>query len=129
MTKRFTSAVVALIMGLGLAVAVQAPASASWSDCPAGQGCVYINSNGGNPILGLTYSSVGGVYKCWNFADNWNDAISSVKVRYGSGEDMKFFKDADCTGTATTVANGAEMSYHGWPRVWNDVISSFMIVP
>jgi hypothetical protein len=101
-------------VALGLAVAVQAPAQAAWSDCPSMYVCLFDNGDGGGPPLNVVYRSPG---TCYNLTSN-NDRADAVFNDLGNGHGVQVYRDAGCTGgvlkTADYGSDPIPALHHSW---------------
>jgi hypothetical protein len=111
--KRLLAMLAAIAILLGLGVVQAAPASAYWDDCPAGQMCMWSGYNGQGTMHNCGFSAHGsGNGQCNNVPFAILDAASSVLVSYGSGYDVRYYTDVNCTGSYMTIysPNGATMN-------------------
>jgi hypothetical protein len=122
---RLSVVVVALVTSV---VAMQAPASAAWSDCGNGLGCVWDGTSGTGAMKPISVGAHG-VDRCYNFSSAWNDKVSSARNRYGAYGDyelwLMMWTGTGCNGLGTSVAPGEQVNFGG---SYNNSFSSFKIV-
>jgi len=131
-----------LVTGAVLAIApVSPPAGAtvtamppmelvSFSSCPLGQGCLYVDVNGGGSIQHVIFSQVHG---CVNMNGTLNDAMSSSIETIGSGWHFLFFDRANCVegGSLYSPFTQPDDTSADWSAgfgVHNDLASSFELI-
>lgn len=76
-----------LAVGLGLAVAVGAPARASLSECPSTFVCIWTNTNFNGFLIGVHFEP-GTCYTVWpenNQADSFYNHLTSKHVQFYEG--------------------------------------------
>jgi hypothetical protein len=123
--KRILASLVALLaIGVGVVAVTAQPAAASYSECTFGQGCVYIDGNGGDPLLKFAYSVYGGSGVCWDMPANFRNTISSSVETYGNGHVFHFYPGLRCTGIGWVQPDDTEAE---WGGTHNDNIESFRI--
>jgi len=127
--KRILGLLAVLAVAAGLSLVVATPASASFSDCSAGIGCVWMDANGGGTKWSLPISLYGTT--CHNMTEGgvvWDNAISSAQATYGSGYGLKFYLSTNCGGVnELDVPSPNNINFGGSFPPWNDTISSFRI--
>jgi len=109
MKKKILAVLTGLLLVLGITLATATPAAASYSQCPAGTGCVFIDS-GGNGAYAVLAFSIFQHDLCWNFSGINTalvNSISSAKADYGSGWGIRLYMARDCN-----TSNGATFSLH-----------------
>ncbi len=134
--KRVATILVAILAAILVSTAVAAPAQATFTQCPSGTGCVWLEPNGfGNPLV----LSVGanGVNTCHNFSGTYNNVISSVLDSYGSYAghklDLQMYSTSNCSTSGAVLlwvppADFGQWSFDVSPYTfYNNVMSSFMI--
>jgi hypothetical protein len=96
MLKRIIAplALLLALVGVGVFIAPVTPASASFSQCPAGHACMFDGANFTGSMLDLPFST--SYPGCHNLSGTWNDRASSLIVQYGSGAFMRFWLNPDC---------------------------------
>lgn len=146
MRKRIFTVLTVLGLTLGLALATPASASPSavqasqqvqtipvemlrgFGSCPSGVGCVFADEGGTGLYIPLAFSYYG--WSCWSFPEHGfaNDDNESAANKYGSGLRLRFYKDARCSGSTSTVANWSTTDWVWLHPLWNGA-SSFQILP
>jgi hypothetical protein len=82
LSRRYlTAALLSVAAAAGVVTASAQPAAASFSDCPAGTGCVWTGQNGTGGRLVFSYSGSGGLNNC---QDLLGLQIGSVYATYGN---------------------------------------------
>lgn len=125
--KRLLSLLMTAVLGVGLAVAIQTPAQASFYQCDAlaVQICGWkdVNYNGAF----RTFSNPNGV--CTNLNADWNNVLSSV-WNHRPLEEIRFYDGANCAVVATLIVNpnSGTQNLHTIGGGWGDKISSYKIV-
>src|SRR6187455_106752 len=101
--RRIRVAIAGLLLGASTAVvAVQAPAAASYSDCPAGTGCVFTRAFGDGTMSVIPYSGFGDG-GCHFIRAPFTNNVQSAKSDYGSGHWLRFWQTSNCVGTPYDV--------------------------
>jgi hypothetical protein len=113
-----------LILAAGLIIGIQAPAAASFNDCPWGQACVYVDASGQGRWVNLPYSVYG--TGCHNFVAPWKNSISSMRVTYGNGWGVRWYASISCIGVKDDQMALTNWSY-GPKAYMNDNIESFQL--
>lgn len=124
--KKIFAALGVVLVALGLAVAIAAPAQAAYSDCPAGQGCVWTGHYGTGSRLNLpvgTYAP----HQCWTLNVSWGNVISSAKATYGSGLALYLFTSSSCNGSLPWYAFANDQVDFPTAGPINDKVKSFII--
>jgi hypothetical protein len=121
------------LVGVGVFIAPVAPASASFSQCPAGHACMFDGANFTGSMLDLPFST--SYPGCRNLSATWNDVPSSLIVQYGGGAFMRFWLNANCNnpgilngkilGPNQSVADLSKETFVGGS--WNNGISSYAV--
>lgn len=135
MLKRFAAVLTAaLVLLVGAFVAGAQPASASFSQCPAGHACMFDGINFTGDMLDMPFST--SYPGCRNVSSSWNDRASSLVVEYGSGAFVRYWLDANCNNPVPLL-NGkilgpnqslADLSHETWVGgTWNNGISSYAV--
>ena len=128
------SAALSIVAAIGMFVIVginPAPAHATvyWG-CPAGQGCLSTDFDGGGSRYTIRFSGPeGGANVCHNLPGYMNDAVSSVSSDFGSGYSLKIYQDANCnpwTGWVD-IENLESTNYEWFYSGYNDGASSYKI--
>jgi hypothetical protein len=114
-----------LVLAAGLIIGIQVPAAASFNACPWGQACVYINTNGQGSMVNLPYSVYG--TGCHNFVPPWKNSISSMRVTYGNGWGIRWYKDLSCIGYKEDQQALTNWSFVSTAYL-NDNIESFQVI-
>lgn len=126
--KKIFAALGTLLLGLGLVVAVAAPAQAAYSDCPPTmETCFFWDQNGGSFRWDVPYS-----YGCKNFSPTWNDQVSSIRhnsIAHGinTGTLIQWWQNANCSGQSQYWAPAASPHNGNMSSPWNDEASSYAI--
>lgn len=85
-----------VILGLAVTlVVVQTPAMASYSNCPAGAGCVYTSALGQGQQGVIPFSEFSGG-TCHVIRAPFTNDVESAKADYGSGHYLLFYVDSRC---------------------------------
>lgn len=125
MNKRIVAVLTAILLGIGGAVAVSAPAWAAWTatKCPtAGQVCFSENTAGNGAI----FRDNGPIGACQPMPGGWNDRVSSIWNRFtSSGGYIWLYEHAGCGGSFEDWGPNTIVDDLGF--VWNDRASSFCI--
>lgn len=116
--RRIAGIIGAVILGLGIAVAVEAPASAHGEACGPTHICVWYAAwpGGGNPAYYWTSPASS---QCIPFGPAINDQIGSMKLTWGWSATI--YENAGCSGTAiATVYQGQfkNCTQSGWAGAW-----------
>lgn len=74
----------AVLIGVSFAAT---PASAAFSDCPAGTACIWSGPNGTGTKWVLSYSALGGPFVCNLLGSAWKQDVS-YKVDFGGGHGL-----------------------------------------
>lgn len=106
------------------------PASASFSDCTNGQGCAWIDINGGGPRQNIVFSQNGTT--CHNFSIAFDNAISSTETLYGSGYGINLYDSYNCGHGGQGWIHQPAFTTKNWTDgcfifCFNDVFSSYKI--
>lgn len=127
-TKIVRALIVAALVAAGVVTLPASPAAASWSACPVGVACVYVDVNGGGSMLAISVGGYG-VNTCWNLNSSWNDKISSATSRFSTSANirLKLFVHAGCSTPATYIDPGEQANFD-WGSIYRDSISSFALV-
>lgn len=104
----------------------------SFGTCTSGQGCAYIDANGGGSVYHMVFSTLG-ANTCHNLPAAFGDAVSSTELLFGSGYGVVWFLNPNCSGDQLaqphlTDANMNDFCYLCPTFRWNDAASSFEIV-
>jgi len=114
MLKRIIArALVLLVLLTGGVVAISAPASAAYSDCPAGQSCLWSGENGAGTRLNLAFSNYDPVGTCHDLPFHPVGGWHSAKGGFGSGYSLLLYSGSGggCTGVVmATLGNGQTWS-------------------
>lgn len=156
MRNRIIAALAALLVAVGLAATIATPASAapqpaptfhtvikggggtvspdSFSDCLNGQGCAWVDVNGGGERVDIVFSLNGTT--CHNLTGDFQDSISSSETLYGSGYGINWYDNANCDKNGPAAwAHQPAFTTKNWTDgclpppflCLNDRISSFKI--
>jgi hypothetical protein len=114
---KIKAALVAVLLGLGLAATVATPAHAAWSDC-GGTGVVWVaehvDCGGARATIGWP------IGECANFSSTWNNRISSVANRFvSSGGIITFWTGSYCTGWQWRRGPQTLTNVTSWPYADN----------
>lgn len=91
--KKVLVALCAILLGAGLAVAVEAPAYADFENCGAARLCTYTAAHG----TGTLYYYTGPQNTCINIGGGLNDTMSSVKNTFSVH--VTLYRDYGCANT------------------------------
>lgn len=114
-----------------IAVAQMPPVElVSFSSCPLGQGCLYVDVNGGGSVQHVIFSQVHG---CVNMIGALNDAMSSSIETIGSGWHFLFFDRANCVEGGSPFSpfiqpDDTSADWSAGRGVHNDLASSFELI-
>lgn len=105
----FKKTITAFAVMLGLlfgAFAIQAPASASYSDCTPGVGCVWTGEFGTGTLGQIPFSGFGPVGSChnWTSGSPWFNNVHSASATYGNFHGLRLYVNQGCGGPSYTVA-------------------------
>lgn len=118
-------AVLAIVLSVIVVSATPAHATVYWG-CPAGQGCLWVDHNGGGARLSIAFS-VAKPNVCHNLPAQFNDTASSASADYGSGYAIYFYEDPNCGVFGDIDEEYLESTDYVWFYDFNDEISSYMI--
>ena len=127
--KRTLAAAAAVVVAaIGALVATTSPAQAAAWNCPSSIACFYSDIEGGGAKL-LVSSAQG----CINTPNGWNDIASSVRNNPGHGYLLRFWVNANCSGSSWSVVPGGQGNLgagggtsYPFP---NDGMSSYAVYP
>lgn len=130
MKKKILSAFGIMLVAIGLSVAVQSPAHAAYTDCPASQvACFWWDSNGNSFRWDIPYS-----YGCKNLTPTWNDQASSLRlnsVAHGinTGVMIQWWINGNCSGINSQfwIPNASPHNGNFSACCYNDEVSSYAI--
>ncbi|HSJ75804.1 MAG TPA: peptidase inhibitor family I36 protein [Gemmatimonadales bacterium] len=94
MRRRIAALLTALGLGAGLAVAVEAPAQAAYSDCLSDYVCAF-DGTGGSGLLVTVFRSPG---TCYNLPGSANDKADSFYNHLSNHHAVQFYDGSNCTG-------------------------------
>jgi hypothetical protein len=91
--RRKVLAVTAVVaLNLALMVWVESPAQAAFTDCPAGNVCLWSAANY-TGILDIVHRAPG---TCYNIPSMYNDRADSFYNHLGTGKHVQFYRHVDC---------------------------------
>lgn len=126
MLKRWIIGIMAAaLITFGL-VAPASPASASFSTCTFGQGCIYTDHGGTGTILKVPFSQYVGF--CVNMGAGMNNKMSSSVETFQNGWHFQFWDSAFCSDTFAITWPQPDNTQVDWFGTHEDTMSSFMIV-
>jgi len=102
MRQRLAAVLAGLVLGGGLAVAVAAPAQASYSECNTGTVCIWNATNGSGSPIGGGFSSTPGT--CFDLFGAQNDSADSF--RNHTTKSVQFYDNHGCTGQLLKSEDG-----------------------
>lgn len=102
MKRRITALLLAVGFGVGFAVAVAAPAQASFSDCNVGTACIWNATNGSGTPIGGGFSATPGT--CFDLFGAQNDSADSFRNR--TTKSIQFYDNHGCTGQLLKSEDG-----------------------
>ncbi len=91
-----------------VAEAVDAPAwtLVAYSDCPAGQSCLWTGANGAGTRKNLAFSNYDPVGTCYTLTLQPVGGYHSAKGGYGSGYALAIYSGSSCTGLLDVLWSG-----------------------
>ena len=122
--KRFLAALGIVAVTAGVIVIVEAsPAAASYSACPSGRACAYIDAGGNGSMLQIGIGGGG----CSNMPFGWRNNISSAVNKF-NGVLISFFDNLGCSNQigqgAVVLQPGQTVDFGFWH---NDDVESYWI--
>ena len=112
--QRLAASFTALLVALGLVVAVQTPAQAAYWECYGNSvQCWWEGYNGSGSVTYSYYQMTVGY--CYNVPSEFNDKMSSGLNKTGGL--VRYWHDANCSGDSADLENGWRLDDPGW---WDD---------
>lgn len=96
--KRLAAVLMAVAMLLGITLVSASPASAAYSDCPAGQSCMWTGQSATGVIFTVAFSAYDPVGTCWNLPGLMPGNVESVKAGFGPPYvyGLEFYSNGNC---------------------------------
>lgn len=96
----------------------------SFSACPGGHSCGYVDINGGGAMLDIVWSVIHG--HCNNLNGGWDNVISSFRIGFGSNYGLNVWSSQNCGSVlfAAHLLHNTDYNMTGSFGAWNDTISS-----
>lgn len=118
------AAMVAIALGASIGAT---PASAAYSDCPAGTACIWSGANGTGTKWVFSYSGLGGQFTCNLLGSAWKQDVS-YKVDFGGGHGLAVYGPGEpgcnigilgawSAGTSGTLTPGYGSAYQAVTNV------------
>jgi hypothetical protein len=120
--RKLRSAAVALLIVLGITVAVASPAYANWEGCSYNMVCTYWTRDGSLPVYYYTGPTNG---TCIEIGEPWDNDISSFWNRF-LNHYVYYYPYHNCQGSRGYVEPNSKKGSLG---LWEDTTSSIKIVP
>jgi hypothetical protein len=114
MPRSFKRAVIALVLmlaGVFSAVAIQTPASAAYSNCPAGWACVWSSTGGTGIRVDMSYTWMSPAGTCKQINPGAVGGYKSIYSTVGSGLRIYFYSSTSCGGANLLGSVGLGQSW------------------
>src|SRR3990172_990252 len=114
--RKVRAVLATLLVSLALVIVIASPASASYSACPSGRACIYVDSGGNGSRYDISVGGGG----CSNLPSGWRNIISSAvnKMTGGNGIYITFHDNLGCSNQfgqrSVTLSSNQSANFGFW---------------